>query len=79
MKKNPRFTYDDVPDNSAENLLRHDRMINMEQAVANQCVEGFSPSPEYLDDCQKYVNGELTSEDLIQRAKARHSILNTNV
>lgn len=79
MKKNPRFTYTDVPNNSSENLMRHDRMMNMEQAVANQCVEGFSPSPEYLTDCQQYINGELTSEDLIQRTKARHNILNTNV
>ncbi|MDO8336512.1 MAG: antitoxin VbhA family protein [Candidatus Saccharibacteria bacterium] len=79
MKKNPRFTYTEIPNNSSENLRRHDRMMNMEQAVANQCVEGFTPSADYLDDCQKYVNGELTSDDLIQRTKARHSISDVNV
>lgn len=64
MKLTPRFAYKEVPGNVEESERRYDRMFAMEQAVANQCVEGFNPSAEYLEDCQRYINGDLTYEQI---------------
>lgn len=64
MKLTPRFTYKEVAGNVEESERRYDRMFAMEQAVANQCVEGFNPTTEYLEDCQRFINDELTHEQL---------------
>lgn len=49
------------------------RRYQMEDAIANTRIEGHVPSPEFLADCERFIRGEMTSEEVraasLQRAR----------
>lgn len=45
-------------------LSRAQRALNMEDALASVRMEGLEPSPEALRIHQRYVDGELTIEQM---------------
>jgi hypothetical protein len=49
----------------------HDRRRALDQALANTRIEGHVPSPEFLADCESYVQGGISTEDLRAASLAR--------
>ena len=47
------------------------RRYSMDQALASTRIEGHVPSPEYLADCDRFVRGEMTSDDVRAASLAR--------
>ena len=48
-----------------------DRRDSMDQALANTRIEGHVPTPEFLADCERFVRGEITQEDIRAASLAR--------
>ena len=48
-----------------------DRRRSMAQGLATTRIEGHIPSPEFLADCESFVRGEITHEDIRARSLAR--------
>lgn len=50
------------------------RRYSMEDAIANTRIEGHEPSPEFLADCERFVRGEMSGDQVraasLQRALA---------
>lgn len=50
-----------------------ERCQRLEQALASTRISGHEPTPEYLADCQAFIEGQLSVEELreriIERAK----------
>ena len=48
-----------------------DRRRSMAQRLATTRIEGHVPSPEFLTDCESFIRGETTHEDVRARSLAR--------
>lgn len=63
----------DAPPEAMTSRSVAERRQRLEQALASTRISGHEPTPEYLADCQAFVDGELSVEELreriIQRAK----------
>lgn len=40
-----------------------------DQALASARIEGFVPTPEFLADCEAYIRGTMTTDEM--RARSR--------
>jgi len=47
------------------------RMKHVATAIANQRIEGISPSPEVDEICAAYIRGEIEAQDLVEVYKRR--------
>lgn len=48
------------------------RRYIVEQARANNALEGLHPSPEQEAGMELWIQGKITIEELIEQAKQRH-------
>ncbi len=48
-----------------------DRRAHLEQALASTRLEGHVPTPEFLADCEEYIAGRITREEILKREVAR--------
>lgn len=48
-----------------------DRRYSMAQALASARIEGHVPSAEFLADCEQFVLGEMTSDEMGAASLAR--------
>jgi Antitoxin VbhA len=48
-----------------------DRRRSMAQGLANTRIEGHVPSGAFLADCERFVRGEMTSDELGAASLAR--------
>ncbi|MGI9026667.1 MAG: antitoxin VbhA family protein [Burkholderiaceae bacterium] len=52
-------------------LTEQDRRRAMEQALASGRIEGHVPSAAYLADCERFVRGEMTDEQMLAASLER--------
>lgn len=52
-------------------ISESEHRLYMRQAIANTVIEGHTPSPEFLADCEKVVTGQMTTEEAIQASLRR--------
>ena len=52
-------------------MTEQDRRRSLAQALANTRIEGHTPSPEFLADCERFARGEITQEDVRAASLAR--------
>ena len=48
-----------------------ERRRRVEQAIADARIEGHVPSPEFLADCEAYIEGRMTLDEARARSAAR--------
>ena len=48
-----------------------ERRRALDQALANTRIEGHVPSPDFLADCERFVQGGMTTEDIRAASLAR--------
>lgn len=53
-------------------LNKEQRRHNVEQARANQRIEGLHPTPQMLDDDQDYIEGRRTNREIIEDIKKEY-------
>jgi len=46
----------------------------VEEAIHSGEMEGLSVGPETLEDAQKYINGEIDTDELVRRTRARYGL-----
>ncbi len=46
-----------------------------EQAIANCKIEGFEPSAEFLEQCERFIRGEITSDESIAQTLAKYQVI----
>ncbi len=55
-------------------LTEQDRRRAMAQGLANTRIEGHVPTSEFLADCERYAQGQMTDEQMhaasLERARA---------
>lgn len=51
--------------------IEQNRRDQLGQAIASARIEGFSPSPAFLADCDQFVRGKMTTEDIRAASLAR--------
>jgi hypothetical protein len=56
---------------SSHDKAATERAFGMQDAVAAVMLEGFKPGAAFLADAQAVVDGTLSPEDGIERARAR--------
>ncbi|MEV7925993.1 antitoxin VbhA family protein [Kitasatospora sp. NPDC088779] len=49
-----------------------ERRRAVSSATGSVRAEGLTPGADYLTDAEKYAAGEITADELVQRAEARH-------
>ncbi len=52
-------------------LSKQERRWSMDQAIASSVISGHVPSTEFLADCDAFVDGRITNEELRARSLAR--------
>lgn len=48
-----------------------ERRAALDQALASTRIEGHQPSPEFLADCDKFVAGEMTDDEMAAESLRR--------
>ena len=48
-----------------------ERRAGMEQVLASTRLSGHVPRPEFLADCEDYIDGRITLEEILAREKKR--------
>lgn len=49
------------------------RRESVRQMLANQALEGITPSAAMLDDLQRFIDGEITIDQVLELVLARRS------
>jgi hypothetical protein len=52
-------------------LTEQERRRWLDQALANTRIEGHVPSPDFLADCERFVSGQMTTEEIRAASLAR--------
>ena len=55
-------------------MTSEERRIAVEQAIANQRLEGAEVSPETLKTMDDYIAGKITAEEAAERVYARYGV-----
>jgi hypothetical protein len=55
-----------------QDAAQHERRESMTDIMASWALEGMKPEPEILARARTYVDGEITLDEAIARAKARY-------
>lgn len=55
---------------SAEEIRQNRRALN--HALAQQRLEGLTVPPETIEELERVVRGEMTTEDALHNARARY-------
>ena len=58
-----------TPQNTAETAA--ERRASLDQALASTRLEGHVPTPEFLADCEDYIAGRITRDEVMARSAAR--------
>lgn len=58
-------------DDKSEEVAKAERRWTNEQALANASIEGHVPCAEFLADCEAWVEGTMTNEEVMARSLAR--------
>ena len=48
-----------------------ERRATIQSSLASQRMEGLEPDAEALRDCEKWVRGEVSIDEIVERYKAR--------
>lgn len=48
-----------------------ERRAHLDQALASTRLEGHMPTPEFLSDCEDYIAGRITRDEIMARSTAR--------
>lgn len=48
-----------------------ERRAHLDQALASTRLEGHMPTPEFLADCEDYIAGRITRDEIMARSTAR--------
>jgi len=48
-----------------------ERRAHLDQALASTRLEGHVPTPEFLSDCEDYIAGRITRDEIMARSAAR--------
>lgn len=48
-----------------------ERRAHLDQALASTRLEGHVPTPEFLADCEDYIAGRITREEILAREVER--------
>jgi len=54
-----------------------ERRLAHKQSLASAQIEGYMPSPEFLDDCEAVIAGLMTQAQARAASLARHLAKNT--
>ncbi len=58
-----------TPQDTAETAT--ERRASLDQALASTRLEGHVPTPEFLADCEAYIAGRITRDEIMARSAAR--------
>ncbi|MCF8533287.1 MAG: antitoxin VbhA family protein [Reyranella sp.] len=58
-----------TPQDAAESP--DERRAHLDQALASTRLEGHVPTPEYLADCEDFIAGRITRDEVMARSTAR--------
>ena len=47
------------------------RRARLDQALASTRLEGHVPTPEFLSDCEDYIAGRITDDEILAREVKR--------
>ncbi len=47
------------------------RRASLDQALASTRLEGHVPTPEFLSDCEDYIAGRITDDEILAREVKR--------
>jgi len=56
-------------------LEQHERRVTIRSCLASQRIEGLKPDTEAVKDCEKWVSGEKTIDEIVEIFKAQLRIV----
>lgn len=62
-----------TPNESSEQQAKHERRESTIDIMASWELEGMTPTPEVLTRIRAYVDGEVTLDEAIARAKEHYA------